>query len=282
MARYIEITIGCASEQMAEIIMAYLADYPFESFDTITTPAGVALKAYIQTSQWEICREEAMLVIDEYGSLFSEVAVKDENWNERWEQESFERVNIDDEILIRASYHERHDNPDVMDIIVAPRMAFGSGHHQTTRMMCRAIKAVGCSGRVLDVGCGTGVLSFVALKAGAAYADAVDIDPWSVESARDAAELNGLAANIEIFEGTVEIVEGRRYDMVLANINRNIILQDIERYVAALNGGGSLLLSGFLEEDAPLIEARAAELGLCCVGSQCDEGWMCLTFRNVL
>jgi ribosomal protein L11 methyltransferase len=126
------------------------------------------------------------------------------------------------------------------------------------------------------------VLSFVALKAGATHVDAVDIDPWSVNSTREAAMLNDLAAKMDIMEGTVESIEGRTYDMVLANINRNIILQDIERYVAALNVGGSLLLSGFLEEDAPLIEARAAELGLCCVGSQCDEGWMCLTFRNVL
>ena len=280
MARYREIIIGCASEEMAEIITAYLADYAFESFDTQVTPAGVALKAYIQSKSWEECREEVLPLIDEYGSLFSEVMVKDENWNERWEQEGFQRVNIDDQIIIRASYHERHENPEVMDIIVAPRMAFGSGHHQTTRMMCRSIRSVGCAGRVLDVGCGTGVLSFVALKAGATHADAVDIDPWSVESAREAAELNALSAKIDIMEGTVEAIEGRTYDMVLANINRNIILQDIERYVAALNVGGSLLLSGFLEEDVPLIEARAAELKLLLTNTMCDEGWMCLTFRK--
>jgi ribosomal protein L11 methyltransferase len=280
MARYIEINIGCATEEMAEIITAYLADYPFESFDTSVTPAGVALKAYIQAPQWEACRDEALALIGEYGSLFSEKAIKDENWNERWEQESFQRVNIDDEILIRASYHDRHENPEVMDIIVAPRMAFGSGHHQTTRMMCRSIKAVGCTGRVLDVGCGTGVLSFVALKSGAMHADAVDIDPWSVESAIEAAELNGLSAKMEIMEGTVESIEGRTYDMVLANINRNIILQDIVRYVEALNMGGSLLLSGFLEADAPLIEARAEELGLRGTNHMCDEGWVCLTFRK--
>lgn len=280
MARYIEINVGCATEEMAEIITAYLADYPFESFDTDVTSADVALKAYIQASQWEACRDEVLNIVDAYGSLLSETEVKDENWNERWEQESFQRVNIDDEILIRASYHERHENPDVMDIIVAPRMAFGSGHHQTTRMMCRSIKAVGCEGRVLDVGCGTGVLSFVALKSGAAHADAVDIDSWSVESAVEAAELNGLGANMEIMEGTVESIEGRKYDMVLANINRNIILQDIERYVEALNDGGSLLLSGFLEADAPLIEARAEELGLRGANKMCDEGWVCLTFRK--
>lgn len=280
MARYIEINVGCATEEMAEIITAYLADYPFESFDTDVTSADVALKAYIQASQWEACRDEVLNIVDEYGSLLSETEVQDENWNKRWEQESFQRVNIDDEILIRASYHERHENPDVMDIIVAPRMAFGSGHHQTTRMMCRSIKTVGCEGRVLDVGCGTGVLSFVALKSGAAHADAVDIDPWSVESAVEAAELNGLGANMEIMEGTVASIEGRKYDMVLANINRNIILQDIVRYVEALNDGGSLLLSGFLEADAPLIEAHAEELGLRGTNKMCDEGWVCLTFRK--
>lgn len=277
MARYVEVVIGCATEEMAEIITAYLADYPFESFDTNVTPVGVVLKTYIQVSQWEECRDEVLPIIDEYGTLVRYTYVKDENWNRRWEQESFERVVVDDMLVIRAPYHEPPANPETLDIIVAPRMAFGSGHHQTTRMMCRSIMAVACRGRVLDVGCGTGVLSFVALKSGAEYADAVDIDIWSVESAREAAELNGVAERMTIIEGTVASVEGGQYDMVLANINRNIILSDMASYATLLSSGGSLLLSGFLEEDVPLIEERATELGLRRVGQLCDEGWVCLT-----
>lgn len=280
MVQYVKLSVGCASEEMADIVMAFLADYPFESFDARPSQSGVTLDAYIRASSWEESRDEALAAVAEYGTLLGEECVEDENWNERWEQESFERVVVDDNIVIRAPYHEALTDPNTLDIIVTPRMAFGSGHHQTTRMMCRNILAVACRGRVLDVGCGTGVLSFVALKAGASYADAVDIDPWSVESAREAAVLNGLDAHMEIMEGTVESVEGRRYDMVMANINRNIILADIERYVALLNDGGSLLLSGFLLDDVPIIVARAEELGLCLKRTLRDEEWVAISLTK--
>ena len=276
MAQYIKLSVGCGSENEADIVTAFLADYPFESFDTEPTTGGVLLDAYIQASCWAECRDEALAVIAEYGTLHGEELIEDENWNERWEQESFERVVVDNAIVIRAPYHDAPTNHDTLDIIVTPRMAFGSGHHQTTRMMCRSILAEACRGTVLDVGCGTGVLSFVALKAGAEHADAVDIDRWSVESAVEAAELNGVTSKIDIIEGTVESVRGRHYDMVMANINRNIILADIAQYVALLNDGGSLLLSGFLEEDVPLIVARAEELGLRYRATLHDEGWVAL------
>lgn len=280
MVQYVKLSVGCASEEMADIVMAFLADYPFESFDAQPSQSGVTLDAYIRATNWEESRDEALASVAEYGTLLGEECVEDENWNERWEQESFERVVVDENIVIRAPYHEAPTDPNTLDIIVTPRMAFGSGHHQTTRMMCRNILAVACRGRVLDVGCGTGVLSFVALKAGASYADAVDIDPWSVESAREAAVLNGLDAQMEIMEGTVESVVGRRYDMVMANINRNIILADIERYVALLNDGGSLLLSGFLLDDVSDIVARAEELGLSLKRTLRDEEWVALSLTK--
>ena len=280
MVQYVKLSVGCASEEMADIVMAFLADYPFESFDARPSQSGVTLDAYIRASCWEESRDEALAAVVEYGTLLGEECVEDENWNERWEQESFERVVVDKNIVIRAPYHEVPTDPNTLDIIVTPRMAFGSGHHQTTRMMCRNILAVACRGRVLDVGCGTGVLSFVALKAGASYADAVDIDPWSVESAREAAVLNGLDGQMEIVEGTVESVVGRRYDMVMANINRNIILADIERYVTLLNDGGSLLLSGFLLDDVSVIVERAEELGLSLRRTLRDEEWMALSLTK--
>lgn len=279
MRKYIVLTISCPDEEMAEIATAFLADFPFESFDTAPTTKGATLHAFILKESWAECREEALATVKDYGTVASEEEIEDENWNERWEEESFSPVDIDNKIVIRAAHHPAPADA-VIDIIVKPSMSFGSGHHHTTRMMCRAIHSLNPSGRVLDVGCGTGVLSIAAIKCGAEHADAVDIDPWSTASAEEAAQLNGIAEQISVLLGTVEAVVGRKYDMVLANINRNIILNDIDRYVEALNDGGKLLLSGFLVEDIADITTATSERGLCPIAQSEEEGWVCLVFKK--
>lgn len=279
MRKYIDLTISCPDEEMAEIATAFLADFPFESFDTAPTTEGATLHAFILKESWAECREEALATVADYGTVVSEEEIEDENWNERWEEESFSPVDIDNKIVIRAAHHPAPADA-VIDIIVKPSMSFGSGHHHTTRMMCRAIHSLNPSGRVLDVGCGTGVLSIAAIKCGAEHADAVDIDPWSTASAEEATLLNGIAEQISVLLGTVEVVEGRKYDMVLANINRNIILNDIDRYAKALNNGGKLLLSGFLVEDIADITTAASERGLCPIAQSEEEGWVCLVFKK--
>lgn len=279
MRKYIDLTISCPDEEMAEIATAFLADFPFESFDTAPTTVGATLHAFIIKESWAECREEALATVKDYGTVVSEEEIEDENWNERWEEESFSPVDIDNKIVIRAAHHPAPADA-VIDIIVKPSMSFGSGHHHTTRMMCRAIHSLNPSGRVLDVGCGTGVLSIAAIKCGAEHADAVDIDPWSTASAEEAAQLNGIAEQISVLLGTVEVVEGRKYDMVLANINRNIILNDIDRYVEALNDGGKLLLSGFLVEDIADITTAVSVRGLCPIAQSEEEGWVCLVFKK--
>lgn len=279
MRKYIVLTISCPDEEMAEIATAFLADFPFESFDTAPTTEGATLHAFILKESWAECRDEALATVKDYGTVVSEEEIEDENWNERWEEESFSPVDIDNKIVIRAAHHPAPADA-IIDIIVKPSMSFGSGHHHTTRMMCRAIHSLNPSGRVLDVGCGTGVLSIAAIKCGAEHADAVDIDPWSTASAEEAAQLNGIAEQISVLLGTVEVVEGRKYDMVLANINRNIILNDIDRYVEALNEGGKLLLSGFLVEDIADITTAASERGLCPIAQSEEEGWVCLVFKK--
>lgn len=279
MRKYIDLTISCPDEEMAEIATAFLADFPFESFDTAPTTEGATLHAFILKESWAECREEALATVKDYGTVVSEEEIEDENWNERWEEESFSPVDIDNKIVIRAAHHPAPADA-IIDIIVKPSMSFGSGHHHTTRMMCRAIHSLNPSGRVLDVGCGTGVLSIAAIKCGAEHADAVDIDPWSTASAEEAAQLNGIAEQISVLLGTVEVVEGRKYDMVLANINRNIILNDIDRYVEALNEGGKLLLSGFLVEDIADITTAVSVRGLCPIAQSEEEGWVCLVFKK--
>lgn len=279
MRKYIDLTISCPDEEMAEIATAFLADFPFESFDTAPTTEGATLHAFILKESWAECRDEALATVKDYGTVVSEEEIEDENWNERWEEESFSPVDIDNKIVIRAAHHPAPADA-IIDIIVKPSMSFGSGHHHTTRMMCRAIHSLNPSGRVLDVGCGTGVLSIAAIKCGAEHADAVDIDPWSTASAEEAAQLNGIAEQISVLLGTVEVVEGRKYDMVLANINRNIILNDIDRYVEALNEGGKLLLSGFLIEDIADITTAVSVRGLCPIAQSEEEGWVCLVFKK--
>ena len=277
MKQYIEISVTCQTEDMADILTAYLADYPFESFDTEATDAGVVLKAYILANSWAECREEALGLVSEYGELLSEEVIEDENWNAEWESTGFERVEIEDIMIIRAPHHEPAKE-GLIDIVVAPQMSFGSGHHQTTRMMCHLIHSLHPEGKILDVGCGTGVLSLVALRCGAERADAIDIDIWSVESAKESARLNSLAERIEIIHGTVESIAGRRYSLVVANINRNIILADIAQYAAALEPGGTLLLSGFLASDVEDITAAATALGLTPVECLSEDEWRALQF----
>ena len=208
-----------------------------------------------------------------------EAEIESKNWNAQWEAESFNPVEVEladgGKMMIRAPHHAAPDNTTI-DIIVSPQMSFGSGHHHTTRMMCRNIATINTLGSTLDVGCGTGVLSIAALKLGAERVDAVDIDPWSTKSAEEAAELNGLSHKMEVLLGTVEVVEGRAYDTILANINRNIILNDLDSYTKALNNGGHLVLSGFLSQDVEAILSATAERGLSLVAKLQEEEWVSL------
>ena len=280
MKRYTHLTITCPDGESAEILAAFLSDYPFECFSDNATEEGVVVETYMSPEDWAECGEEATNIINDYGTLTQVKEIEDENWNARWEEESFQPVDIDGVMMIRSSAHPAPADPAIMDIIVSPTMSFGSGHHHTTRMICRLIHASKPSGRALDVGCGTGVLSFVALKCGAQFVDAIDIDPWSTESAARAAELNGVAERIHIITGTVEAIEGETYDTIYANINRNIILGDIARYTAALNAGGSLYVSGFLSEDVEHITSAAAAHGLTLTTQLEEEGWVAIAFHK--
>ena len=280
MKRYTHLTITCPDAESAEIMTAFLSDYPFECFSDNATESGVVVETYMSPEEWAKYGEEATNIINDYGRLTEIKEIEDENWNARWEEESFHPVEIDNIMVIRSAAHPAPTDPAMMDIIVSPTMSFGSGHHHTTRMMCRLIHASKPSGRALDVGCGTGVLSFVALKCGAAFVDAIDIDPWSAESAIRAAELNGVSDNINVITGTVEAIEGKSYDAIYANINRNIILNDIAQYATALNKGGSLFLSGFLTEDRDDIIAAAAVHDIHPTTSLEEEGWVAIALTK--
>ncbi len=270
-------------DETAEIVEAYLSDYPFESFtqEQAADGKGVVLCAYIPEQEWTACREQVLQLLSHYGAQAACRLIESQNWNAGWERESFSPIEVGDDMVIRAQWHSPHPEMGLFDIVVSPSMSFGSGHHATTRMMCLAVRRIDIAGRrVLDMGCGTGILAIVAAKCGARHVDAVDIDPWSVESCRRSIALSGVEQSVTPIEGTVTEVAGRCYDAILANINRNIILADMPHYAAMLAEGGDLLLSGFLAGDAEAVEECCRGFSLRLADAAAEGEWRMLHFKK--
>ncbi|WP_419868463.1 50S ribosomal protein L11 methyltransferase [Chryseobacterium sp. CT-SW4] len=221
-----------------EILMAELIQIGFDSF----TEEIDGILGYIQK---DIFNENELKSL----SIFNNENVKIEysfqempniNWNEEWEK-NFSPINIDDKVLIRAEFHE--SVPGMHEIIIQPKMSFGTGHHPTTHLMIQQMMEMDLHGKkVLDMGCGTSVLAIYAKQQGAGDVTAIDIDEWSVENSKENAVRNGVELHIEL--GTAENLGKENFDIILANINRNILISDIPTYVSVLNEGGQLLLSG--------------------------------------
>lgn len=269
--------------QTAEIVEAELADLPFDSFTQEERADGKGFKlcAYMPQEEWTACAEAVGEVLAQYGVEAERNIIESQNWNREWERASFSPIEIDDDMIVRGEWHEAHPEKGLFDIVVSPSMSFGSGHHATTRMMCRGVRRTAMEGRrVLDMGCGTGILSIVAAKCGARGVDAVDIDPWSVESCRRSIELSGVEDRVTPIEGTVERVASERYDVILANINRNIIIADMPRYAAMLAPGGDMLLSGFLAGDAAAVEECCRSFALSLAESFAEGEWRMLHFKK--
>lgn len=267
--KYIELNISISDELQAEILTALLSDYPFESF----LQEDDSLKAYIQTDEYALCSADVEQLLSEQGSQYKVQEVEQQNWNEEWES-GFDPVYVDGEqpILIRAAHHAAPDE-GAIDVVIAPRMSFGTGHHATTALMSQTIARMCVEGeRGLDMGCGTGVLAIVALKCGAREMVAVDIDDWACDSCRDSMALSGVEMDVRC--GSIDVVAGEKFDFVLANINRNILVQMMPSFADALTSGGRLLMSGFLGEDVPIIEASAAEHGFVVEHVAERDGWM--------
>lgn len=266
---YVELNIPVTDAEQGEILTAYLADYPFESF----AQEKGQLKAYIPQERLADCKEEIDELLAEEGVEGTRyVSIETQNWNALWES-NFEPVDVDGRIYIRAPFHASPAN-DAMEVVIMPKMSFGTGHHATTHLMSAAITELAVEGKEgLDMGSGTGVLAIIAAMRGAAHLDAVDIDEWADENCRENILTNGVADRITPILGDASAIEGRHYDFILANINRNILLADMPRYYAALNAGGTLLMSGILECDIPAIVERAEGLGMRFVGSKLRNGW---------
>jgi len=272
---YIELSFVILDrDHLSDIIVSKLNEIEFESY--VETEDGV--NAYIQEQLYN--KEKLNLVLSDLQNLFSfDYSIKDikqENWNSKWE-ESFEPVEINEQCVIRAQFHEKVDCE--YEIIITPKMSFGTGHHETTFLMMNEIFSLNFKGKsVLDMGCGTGVLAILSKMLGSATTLGIDIDEWSYDNSKENAKLNNVES-IEFLLGDVSSITGN-FDIVLANINRNIILSDIDKYIDAMNKNSDILLSGFLLGDVEIIREKAESLGLSFISHKNKNKWNLLHFTN--
>lgn len=260
-------------EPATEILIAELGYADFESF--VETENGVT--AYIQKEDWheEILKDVQILQSNEFVISYDIEEIEQVNWNSEWEK-NFEPIQVDDLVSIRASFH---DNPNLKyDIVIEPKMSFGTGHHETTHLMIQHLIDLDVIGKsVLDMGCGTGILAIFAEMKGAVMLDAIDIDEWCYKNSLENIEKNDCK-NIEVFEGDASLLKDRKYNLIIANINRNILLQDIAIYTKNLSKNGILLLSGFYEEDIHIIDKEAQRNNLKLQKTLERNNWVALKY----
>ncbi len=256
-----------------DILIAELGEAGFESF--VENEDG--LSAYIQKSDWNanILNDIQILNSNEFeiGYTFDEIAPT--NWNETWES-NFNPIIVDDVCSIRAPFHDKPNT--VYDIVIEPKMSFGTGHHETTKMMVQHILKNDFTNKsVLDMGCGTGILAILAEMKGAKPIDAIDNDNWCYLNSLENVKRNGCK-HITVLEGDAGLLKTKTYDIIFANINRNILLNDIYTYAGSLNKNGILFLSGFYKEDILAIEEECQKYMLKLVEVIEENHWVSLKF----
>ena len=300
----VEITITPCSQDARDILSALSAEAGFETFEE--TPTG--LLAYVQQSLFD---EEALknVILDfpiaGTHIIYNVREAEDRDWNEQWEQEGFEPIEVKSQkedgrgIIIHDGRHlpdsslffdQGQSDPRVertlhssLGIEIDAHLAFGTGTHETTRMICATLLDMDLQGkRVLDCGCGTGILGICALKLGADSCVGYDIDEWSADNTRHNAVINHVDDRLTSLCGDASLLDSLdgKFDLVLANINRNILLADMPRFVSVMAPHSTLILSGFYESDCSLLESKAQQLGLKLIATKNDGDWACMVFQN--
>lgn len=276
---YIKLTCTIESinlELAREVLMQELADAGFESFEETRN----GLHAYIQSTVFSdsLYRSLSVNVLDFATVSYTYETIKDRNWNEEWEQ-NFQPVLIADKCYIRAPFHPA--NHDVRyEIVMEPKMAFGTGHHETTSLMIEQMLSLDFKGKqVLDMGCGTGVLGIMASMLGADGVLAIDIDEWSYKSSMENCCVNNIG-NVTVKLGDIELISGETFDVILANINRNILLNQIPHYAKALKTDGLLLMSGIYSSDFDIIRQAAEDNGFVHLIIVEKNNWIAVLFKK--
>lgn len=275
----VEFTISPYSADAADLFASLAGEAGFETFEETET----GLKGYVQQSLFD---EDALReCIEDFpfegtSIIYNVREAEERDWNEQWEQEGFEPIVIADQLVI----HDGRHLPEVdskVQIEIDAKLAFGTGTHETTRMICTQLLKL-AKGRVLDCGTGTGILSICALKLGATEAVGYDIDEWSVDNARHNAVINRVDDRFTSLLGDAKILENidEKFDIVLANINRNILLADMPMFVSKMHEGSLLILSGFYSDDCEILIEKAHSIGLKLVSKTTDHDWACVVLKH--
>ena len=262
-------------EPGTEILIAELGELAFESF--IETEEGVS--AYIQKDFWNEAILEDIYILQnpEFKISYTIEDIEQVNWNEEWEK-NFNPIDVDGKCYVRAPFHEKSNA--AYEIVIEPKMSFGTGHHETTHMIIQHLLETDLKDKkTLDMGCGTAILAILAEMKGAQPIDAIDIDNWCYLNSIENAERNNCK-HITVYEGDAELLKDKNYDVIIANINRNILLNDMQTYVDCLNENGILFLSGFYTEDFEAINESCVSKGLIFEKEIVRNNWMSLKYTK--
>ncbi|AEL25077.1 50S ribosomal protein L11 methyltransferase [Cyclobacterium marinum] len=274
---YLEFKISCR-EAYREILMAELANIGFDSF--LETDTG--FDAYIpQEDQDEKLWNEVISRYQDEAAIKIDAGILAKiNWNEAWEK-NYDPISVADKVYVRATFHPSQSKDYKNEIVINPKMSFGTGHHSTTYLMLEWQNEINHTGKVvMDAGSGTGILAIMAMKLGADRVTAFDIDEWSVENGKENFEINGFHT-LEMQTGNISsVMTEEAYDLILANINKNVLLDEMETYAKKLLNGGQLLLSGFYESDIADISKKAEKYGLTPQGKKVRNKWTSLLFKK--
>ena len=258
------------NELAREMLIAELGNTGFESF--VETEEGI--EAFIPSRDFnsDLMNSENLKENEFFVFNYTMEVIADQNWNEVWEQNYFEPLMIEDQCLVRAPFHENYQDA-TFEIIINPRMAFGTGNHETTHLMVKAMLEMELTGLdILDMGCGSGILSILSSMKGAKDVTAVDIDEWSTNNTTENAGLNNIL-NITVKLGDASLLTDQKFDVILANIQRNIIVEDMPAYCKVLRPGGKLLMSGFYTKDLEMVVEKAESLELKLIESFDRSDW---------
>jgi len=277
---YFEINffIDFFEEYISDVLISELGEIGFDSF--VSTETGLVAYA-LETAFDEAKLKDLLSDFPFEASIDYKVTqIESKNWNEEWEKHYFEPIVIGNECVIHSSFHKNVPKAKY-DIVIDPKMAFGTGHHETTSLVIGRLLQMDLQDKtLLDMGCGTAVLAILAAKRGAKDIVAIDIDTWCTENSIENIEMNNIHG-IDVQLGGAELLAGLHFDIILANINRNILLADMEQYAACLSSGGELYMSGFYVQDIPLIEAEANRNGLTLIDYHEKNNWVAVkTVKN--